>query len=145
MFLGSYTVSVREKNRVAFPKKFREITGDSLFFTNWFENSILILSKIDWEKFTTKLLRENSFLLPQVRDIERFIYGGTFEIQLDSEGRFVVPQYLKEHAKLGSEAQFVGGAWYISLWDKKLYESYRDLNQIQIKEKAIKAYRELKS
>lgn len=136
---------LREKNRIAFPVKFREITGDSLFITNWFENSLLILPRTDWELFNKKLFKENSFLLPQVRDLERFIFGGTFEIELDREGRFILPIFLKEHAKIQKEVQFVGGAWYISLWDKQLYQSYRDMTQIQLKDKAIEAYKQLKS
>jgi MraZ protein len=143
MFLGSYNVRLRDKNRISFPSKFRELTGDSLFITNWFENSLLILGKNDWEKFTTNIFKENSFLLPQVRDLERYIYGGTFEVRLDTEGRFVIPPFLKDHAKIGKNAVFVGGLWHISLWDEEVYNSYRDLNQIQIKDTAEKAYQKL--
>ncbi len=143
MFLGSYNVKLREKNRISFPAKFRELTGDSLFITNWFENSLLILGKEEWEKFTSNIFSQNTFLLSQVRDLERFIYGGTFEVNLDAEGRFVIPPFLKEHAKIGKEAIFVGGLWHISLWDVELYSSYRDLSSIQIKDTAEKVYQKL--
>jgi MraZ protein len=143
MFLGSYSVRLRDKNRISFPSKFRELTGDSLFITNWFENSLLVLGKNEWEKFTTNIFKENSFLLSEVRDLERYIYGGTFEVELDSEGRFVIPPFLKEHAKIGKNAIFVGGLWHISLWDEEIYNSYRALNQIQIRTTAEKAYQKI--
>lgn len=143
MFLGSYSVRLRDKNRISFPSKFRELTGDSLFITNWFENSLLVLGKNEWEKFTTNIFKENSFLLSDVRDLERYIYGGTFEVELDSEGRFVIPPFLKEHAKIGKNAIFVGGLWHISLWDEEIYNSYRALNQIQIRTTAEKAYQKI--
>jgi len=143
MFLGSYSVKLRDKNRISFPSKFRELTGDSLFITNWFENSLLVLGKNEWEKFTTNIFKENSFLLSEVRDLERYIYGGTFEVELDSEGRFVIPPFLKEHAKIGKNAIFVGGLWHISLWDEEIYNSYRALNQIQIRTTAEKAYQKI--
>jgi len=143
MFLGSYSVKLRDKNRISFPSKFRELTGDSLFITNWFENSLLVLGKNEWEKFTTNIFKENSFLLSEVRDLERYIYGGTFEVELDSEGRFVIPPFLKEHAKIEKNAIFVGGLWHISLWDEEIYNSYRALNQIQIRTTAEKAYQKI--
>lgn len=144
MFLGTFNVKVRDKNRIAFPAKFRELTGDTLFITNWFENSLLLLSSKDWEIFTSNLFKENSFLLSQVRDLERYIYGGTFEVKLDKEGRFVLPPSLKKHAKIERDAVFVGGAWYISLWNSIVYENYQELNQLQIRDKAEKAYQQLR-
>ena len=144
MFLGSFTVKVREKNRIAFPAKFREQTGDTLFITNWFEKSLLILSKKDWEKIIEDILEEGSFLVSEVRDLERFIFGGTFEVELDKEGRFVLPPALKEHIGLQKEAIFIGGAWYISLWDLTHYESYREINNLQIKDRATSVYKRIK-
>lgn len=144
MFLGSYKVKFRQKNRIAFPAKFRGKTGDVLYLTNWFEESILILGKEQWELFTKSLMGENTFLLSEVRELERFIFGGTFEVTLDREGRFVLPSLLKEHARVEDEAVFVGGAWYISMWDSKRYENYQGINRVQIKDKAMQAYKLLK-
>lgn len=144
MFLGSFAVRVREKNRIVFPAKFREQTGDNLVITNWFERSILLLSKKDWERLIKDLFIKNSFLLPDVRDLERFIFEGTYEIQLDSEGRFVLPKALMLHSLIQKEAIFIGGLWYISLWDKAQYENYRDINNLLVKEKAVKIFNKLK-
>lgn len=145
MYIGNYEVRLRAKNRLAFPSKFRKLTGDTLYITNWFEDSLIILSKKEWEKLTTDLLSVNSYLIPDVRDLERFIFGGSFEVNLDIEGRFVLPEYLKNYAKIDKEAVFIGGMWYISLWDLNKYESYRDMSRIQIKDKALRAYEKLKN
>ena len=141
MFLGIFTVTVRKKNRIAFPAKFRKQTGDSLLITNWFENSLLVLPKDAWEKLVESVFKKASFLLPEVRDLDRFIYGGTFEVTLDAEGRFVLPKYLKEYAKIKEHAVFSGGMWYIQLWDEKLFENYRAISNIQIRDAAIKVFK----
>lgn len=143
MFLGSYKVRLRAKNRIAFPAKLRDLTGDTLFITNWFENSLIVLPKKDWENLTKDLFSEKSYLLPEVRELERFIMGGTFELNLDSEGRFILPSDLLKYAKIKDEVVFVGGMWYIQIWDQKLYESYRDLNKLQIKNNATIVYEKL--
>lgn len=144
MFLGIFAVRLRQKNRIAFPAKFRKQTGDSLLITNWFENSLLVLPKDAWEKLVGNVFEKASFLLPEVRDLDRFIYGGTFEVELDEEGRFVLPKYLKEYAKIKDYVVFSGGNWYIQLWDKTLFENYRALSNIQIKEKAVKVFEKTK-
>lgn len=138
MYFGIYEVRVRAKNRIAFPSKLRKITGDSLFITNWFEKSLLVLPKKHWEEIISTIFKDSSFLSPEVRDLDRFISGGTFEVTLDQEGRFVLPAYLKGFAQIQRSAVFVGGMWYIQLWDEKLFKNYQDMNALQIKDKAIK-------
>ena len=140
MFLGIFTVRVRAKNRIAFPSKFRKQTGSTLFITNWFENSLLVLPKDKWEKLVGDVFEKASFLLPEVRDLDRFIYGGTFEVYLDDEGRFVLPKYLKEYAKIKDNVVFSGGMWYIQLWDRTLFENYRGISNITVRDKAIKVF-----
>jgi len=144
MFSGVYNVSVRAKNRIAFPAKFRSQTGDKLLITNWFEKSLLVLPKEKWEELVKEIFKKGSFLLPEVRDLDRFIYGGTFEVELDGEGRFVLPRYLKEYALIGKNAVFVGGMWYIELWDEMVFENHRALNQLQVSKKAEKVFETFK-
>ena len=144
MFLGTFTVRLRAKNRIAFPAKLRELTGDTLFITNWFENSLIVLPKKQWEEITGDIFGQRSFLLPEVRDLERFILGGTIEVTLDTEGRFILPKNLLEHARISQEVVFVGEMWYIQLWDGRHYESYKELSSMQIKQKAIDVYNKLK-
>jgi MraZ protein len=128
---------MRAKNRVAFPSPLRKITGDRLFITNWFDNSLLVLPKNEWDKLVGDIFGKAAFLLPEVRDLDRFIYGGTYEVEMDLEGRFVLPAYLKEYAKIEHEVIVTGGMWYMTMWDRTVFENYRVLNTIQLKEKAV--------
>lgn len=140
MYIGLYEARLRAKNRIAFPARLRQKTGNSLFITNWFENSLLVLPKNDWEQLVKDIFEKASFLLPEVRDLDRFIYGGTFEIELDNEGRFILPAYLKEYAKIQKEVVITGGMWYMQIWDKKVFKNYRALNTLQVKNKAITVF-----
>lgn len=136
MYVGIYPVRLRAKNRLAFPARLRKQTNDSFLITNWFENTLMILPKAEWESLVSDLFREKSYLQAEVRDLDRFIFGGTFELDLDLEGRFVLPGYLKKHAKIENEVVFVGGMWYIQLWDRAMFENYREVNSMQMREKA---------
>src|SRR5690349_8792737 len=112
MFLGIYEVRLRAKNRIAFPAKLRKATGDKLVLTNWFENRLMILSQKEWELLIKNVFEKASFLSKEIRDLDTFIFNGSFEVELDNEGRFVLPSYLKEYAKITKDVIITGGMWY---------------------------------
>jgi MraZ protein len=143
MYFGNFKTVCRVKNRIAFPARLRRQTGDVLLITNWFENSLLVLPKKEWEALVSEIFEKASFLLPEVRDLERFIYGGTFEIELDSEGRFIIPSYLKEYAKIQKDVVFTGGMWYMQLWSEEVFLNYQALAALQIKDKAVQVFEQL--
>lgn len=144
MFLGLYNSTCRIKNRIAFPAKLKQQTGDNLVLTNWFEKTVLVLPKASWEELFGRLFQSNAYLLSEVRELDRFIFGGSYEVELDGEGRFVLPKYLKDYGEIKKEIVFVGGAYYILLQDKDRFESMRELVGIQVKEKAIKVFEGIK-
>lgn len=145
MFVGRYTSKCKDKNRIVFPQKFKIETGNSLLITNWFENSLMILPNTLWEEVVEGIFKDTSLLLPDVREMDRFIFGGTYNIELDAEGRFVLPLFLKEHAKINRDVIFIGGMWYIQLWDESIFENYQTLISLQIKEKAIRVFERSKN
>lgn len=123
MYLGRFEVQVEAKNRVAFPSRFRDEIGKNLLIANWFEQSIIILKKNDVEGFLTEV-RNKSVLDRDVRDIERFIFGGMEEVTLDKQGRFVVPAFLRTHAQIKKKVTFIGAQRHIELWDTDIWENY---------------------
>jgi len=144
MYVGCYKSLCRGKNRIAFPARLRKQTGDSLYITNWFEQSLMILPKSAWEKLIQETFNGASFLTPEARDLDRFIFGGSYEVELDREGRFVLPAYLKEYSRISKDVIFTGGMWYIQLWDLKAFEDMRALTAMQIKNKAVTIFENLK-
>jgi MraZ protein len=63
-----------------------------------------------------------SFINKDIRDTSRFLVGGAKEIELDKQGRFVIPQSLLEHAELKDEVVFIGLVNWVEVWDKKKWE-----------------------
>src|SRR5579871_3797863 len=114
MFLGQQHVKLEAKNRLAFPAKFREETGDSLIITYGFEQSLLVISQENWEELIREWKNE-SFLFREARDVELFLFGGATEVLLDKQGRFVLPPHLKDFAKIEKETVFIGARNYVRL------------------------------
>lgn len=131
MLIGQYDSKVGEKNRVAFPKRFREILGEKLIITYGFENSLIVVSEAGW-KALLQGTEDKPFLLSGARDTRRFLLGGASLVELDLQGRFVLPQYLKEFANVKNEVVFVGLYRYVEVWDRERWIEYQGKMQERI-------------
>ena len=140
MYLGLYESHCTVKNQLTFPSKFVPITGDKLFITQWFERSLIILPHNQADTILKGILQESSSLLPEVRDLETFLYTNAEAIELDARNRFVLSRKLREYAKLGKETVFLGIKDRIELWDWELYTNYSQIREKQIRETAISLY-----
>ncbi len=129
MLLGQYKVKISPKGRVAFPKKFREVLGDKLVVTVGYEHSLMVVSGAEW-KSLVEATEGKPFILNSARDTNRFLLGEASEIDLDDQGRCVLPSYLREHAKINDEVIFLGLNKFVEIWDKKNWEEYqKNLNE----------------
>jgi MraZ protein len=121
MLIGEYTGKVGEKKRVSLPSKFREELGDEIILTRGYEDALIVVNKKLWESIASEVMN-GSFIDKNIRDTSRFLVGGAKEIELDTQGRFVIPQALFEHANLDDEVVFIGLINWIEIWDKKKWE-----------------------
>ncbi len=124
MLIGQYRTKISPKGRLAFPKKFREELGDSLVVTVGYENSLMVVSAKDWHSLIAATA-EKPFVLGSARNTNRFLLGEASEVGLDEQGRFILPAYLREYAKIEEEVVFLGLNKYVEAWDKKVWEEYQ--------------------
>ena len=124
MLIGQYEGTIGAKNRVAFPKKFREILGDQIIITFGYENSLIIVSEENW-KALLEGTEGKPFIQTEARETQRFLLGGASSVTLDNKGRFIIPHYLRSFAKIQNEVIFLGLSRYVEMWDKSLWETYR--------------------
>lgn len=124
MLIGQYRAKISLKGRLAFPKKFREELGDDLIITVGYENSLIVVSAKDWRSLIEET-GDKPFILDSARDTNRFLLGEASEISLDEQGRFVLPAYLRQYAKVGEEVIFLGLNKYVEIWDKDAWENYQ--------------------
>ncbi len=124
MLLGQFEGIVGEKSRVAFPKKLREIIGDKLIITLGYENSLIIVSETGW-KALLEGTEGRPFIEKPARETQRYLLGGATNASLDSKGRFIIPEYLRRFAKIKEQVVFLGLSRYVELWDKEIWETYR--------------------
>lgn len=122
MFLGEYQPNMTEGNRVALPKKLREqIVGDEVILSKGFEKCVSLYDKADWER-EWKNQAENPATDVRTRELKRYVFSGAVDASIDEQGRFVVPQPLREYAVLNKEVVVIGAGDHVELWDKTVWE-----------------------
>ena len=129
MLIGEYEGKLTDKNRLAIPKKIRAEMDEGLIIARGYEGCLLLLDKDRWRRFSN-LIDRSSILNLSLRDTKRFILGGAFELELDGQGRFVVPNSLLGYAQIVNEVLFIGiedwvEIWAKDAWDKKLDQIVR--------------------
>ena len=124
MFIGEFSHSVDSKGRVAIPAKFRRNISTGAIITRGLDKCLFIFTKKDWEKLAGKLV---NLPLAQAnsRAFVRLMLSGASDVGLDSQGRILVPDYLRKYAKLVKAVKVIGIYNRMEIWDEKAWEVYR--------------------
>ena len=121
MIIGEFQNKLGAKNRLALPKKFRDQMGTKIIATRGYEDCVIVVNSNQWKNLL-KIFDNKPFTTSRVRDTRRFLIGGASEIDLDKQGRFVVPKNLKSFAGIKNEVVFVGLVDWVEIWDIKSWK-----------------------
>lgn len=123
LFYGEYQHSVDAKGRVIIPSKFREGLGEKFILTKGLDNCLFAYSLEEWSNLEAKL-RSLPFTDKDVRAFVRFFFAGAAEVEVDKQGRILIPQNLREYAGLEKDVYIIGVSTRVEVWDKSKWESY---------------------
>ena len=137
MLIGEFRHTLDKKRRVALPAKFRRELGKRVIITNGFDKCLFIYPLKEWKKFSEKL-GELPVGQGNTRGINRFMFGGAQEIDIDSLGRVLIPEFLKEFATLHTKVVMVGIQNRVEVWDEKIWQGYKGKIEKQADELAEK-------
>jgi MraZ protein len=124
MFIGEYQHALDDKGRLAVPVKFRADLKAGAVVTRGLDNCLFLYTKKAWSELATKLAK-----LPiakaNTRAFARLMLAGAMDVEIDGQGRMLVPDYLREYA--GIKRQLVVAGLYdrLELWDQKKWQSYK--------------------
>ncbi len=124
MLLGEYTHTVDEKNRISLPSKFRKEVGKKVVVTHGLDTCLFLYPLKEWEKISAKLA-ELSMGQADTRGFNRFMLAGAVEVDVDSIGRILIPDFLKEFADLKSRVVFTGVHNRVEIWNEKTWKEYK--------------------
>lgn len=126
MIIGQYSHTIDDKNRLSLPAKFRKEMGKKVVITPGLDSCLFIFSMKEWEKIAERLsVKESSMLQADNRGFNRYLLGGAVEVEIDNVGRMLIPEYLRDRAKLKAKVVFIGVKDRAELWDEEAWNSYR--------------------
>ena len=125
MLSGQVEGRISGKFQTALPFIFRKELGDRLIVTKGIDQCLLIVSEQKWETLLEGT-KGMPFTDKATRELQRFLFGNAQVVTLDSQGRFVLPEYLRIYAKLSKEVVYVGVQRYIELWGKNMWQSHEE-------------------
>ena len=132
-FMGTYQNNVDPKGRVSIPVKYRDALGERFFVTKGFGSCIDIYTVDEWEKFAEKL-HKLSVTKRDMRDFVRFIFGNATEVELDKQGRILLPSMLRETVGIEKEVIVMGVGNKVEIWDKAKWEEHQQVISQHISE-----------
>ncbi len=116
MLIGKYTNALDPKGRVFVPAAFRGDLGDRFVLTRGSEDKSLYIYPMDeWKKFVEKL-QQLPTSKKDSRMIIRHFSSNATNCDMDSQGRILIPQELREKAELQREVVFIGTVNRIEIW-----------------------------
>ncbi len=125
MFMGEYQNSIDPKGRVIIPSKFRDELGYKFVLTKGIDACLHVYTMEEWNKFQNKLA-ELPMADKQARAFVRYFFSSAIECEADKQGRLLIPQNLRDHAKIDKELVTIGVNTRIEIWSKNAWENYQD-------------------
>lgn len=137
MLIGEYIHTIDDKNRVSLPSKFRKEMGKKIVITPGFDNCLFIFTAKEWIKISEQLSTP-SFLQSDSRGLNRYMFGGATEVDVDSIGRILIPDFLKVRIGLDDKAALIGVKNRVEVWNEKAWSDYRQVVEKQADQLAEK-------
>ncbi len=129
MLIGEYIHTIDEKNRVSLPAKFRKELGKKIVITPGLGQCLFIFNSKEWEKVAKKLSDSESdlsFLRADQRSFNRYMFGRAAEVELDSIGRMLLPEFLQEGIRLRDKAAIIGVKDRVEIWNEKAWGEQKE-------------------
>ena len=133
MLIGEFEHSLDAKGRLIMPAKLRESIGDSFVVTKGLDGCLFAFSAEEWSNFEEKL-KALPLSNRNSREFTRFFLSGASECEIDKQGRFLIPNNLRESASLQKDVVIIGVGTRIEIWDREKWNSYNSSENISVED-----------
>ena len=124
MFLGRFDQAIDTKGRMALPARYRDHLADGVVVTRGFDSCLLVYPLAEWAPLAERV-SGLSISDPDVRALRRLLFADAADIELDKQGRVLIPAGLRDYAGLDREAVVVGMHTFIEIWSPEQWSDER--------------------
>jgi MraZ protein len=133
-FRGTFEHALDAKHRLTLPAKFRAALAGGVVLAASHEvrtdapRTVSIWTPAEYEAFTAATLAELNPLSPTARELKRFFFNASFDTELDSANRVMIPAHLMQYAGLDKEVVVAGSGECLEVWDRARYaQNFEDV------------------
>lgn len=127
MFYGEYEHSIDRKGRLIIPSKFREVFKENyverFYVTRGLDTCLFVFTEDEWKKQEARF-KSLPFTSTEARQFNRLYFSGACDVTCDRQGRILVPEYLKEFARIKRDVVVVGVSNRMEIWSKENWEAF---------------------
>src|SRR5260370_42080858 len=116
MLLGEYEHTIDEKNRLTLPAKFRSDFVDGVVLTRGLDGCLQAYRRPDWDRLGESRLAPLDPFIKEARRMQRGLFSGASETNLDKQGRAMIPAALLVHAKVQRDVEVDGARDHREIW-----------------------------
>lgn len=128
MFIGEYSHNLDEKGRITVPKKFHTDIVKGAVVTRGLDHCLFLYTREEWIKLAEKLANL-PFAQANTRAFSRLMLAGAMDVELDKQGRIIIPEYLREFAHIKKNVVIAGLYNRLELWDADEWKKYTQKNE----------------
>jgi len=141
MFYGEYEHSIDRKGRLILPSRFREVAKanfiEKFFITRGLDKCLFMFGEEEW-KVQEQKFKAMPFTKQEIRKFNRIYFSGALDIVPDRQGRFIIPQYLKDFASIKRDVVIIGLSNRIEIWAKDMWREFYSTSRDSYEEIAEK-------
>lgn len=124
MFIGEYSHTVDPKKRVSLPAKFRKDLASKAVVTRGLDQCLFVYPLKTWNELAEKL-----GTLPMgesgTRSFVRLMLAGAIDVEIDAQGRILIPDYLRDYADLKKNVIVAGLFNRLEIWNENKWQEYK--------------------
>lgn len=124
MLIGEFKHTLDDKKRISLPSKFRKEVGRKVVVTRGLDGCLFMYPIKEWQEISKKI-GELGMGQADRRGFNRFMLAGASEIEVDSVGRILIPEHLRQFAQVTSKVVFAGVYNRIEVWNEEGWETYK--------------------
>jgi MraZ protein len=126
--LGEHHNKMDPKGRISLPAKFREAFQAGVHLTLGQEGCLYAFPPEQWARERARI-EERSLADPDSRGYTRVFFGNAERVDLDAQGRLVVPRRLRDKVRLGRDVAVVGVAERLEIWPEEEWARYAEAQE----------------
>jgi len=134
MLSGEFNVTLDDTGRLALPRSLRdELEKDEVVLTKGADECLWLYSQVEWEKQEKMIITTTNRYTKEGRTIMQHFIGPKKKLDLDKQGRLLIPPTLRDHAGLSRDCIILGQYDYVEIWAEDRYRAHLQSSQDDFK------------